>query len=89
VVGIVITVIGALFVGVVVGYLARWLLPGRQKMSIGATVGVGFVAALIGGFIAQSLGVGDTAGVDWIKLAIQVGLAMIGVGLYSGWFVKQ
>ncbi len=88
-VGIVITVIGALFVGVVVGYLARWLLPGRQKMSIGATVGVGFVAALIGGFIAQSLGVGDTAGVDWIKLAIQVGLAMIGVGLYSGWFVKQ
>jgi len=58
-------------------------------MSITATVGVGFVAALIGGFIAQSLGVGDTSGVDWIKLAIQVGLAMIGVGLYSGWSAKQ
>ncbi len=89
VVGIFATVIGAIFVGAIVGYLARLLLPGKQKMSISATIGVGFVAALIGGLIAQWLGVGDTSGIDWIKLAIQVGLAMIGVGFYSGWFFKR
>ncbi|GMR01957.1 MAG: transglycosylase [Acidimicrobiia bacterium] len=87
--GIFVTVIGALFVGVIVGYLARLLLPGKQKMSVSATIGVGFLAALIGGLIAQWLGVGDTSGIDWIKLAIQVGLAMVGVGFYSGWFFRR
>jgi uncharacterized membrane protein YeaQ/YmgE (transglycosylase-associated protein family) len=83
------TVIGALFVGVVVGALARLFLPGKQNISIGATIGVGFVAALIGGLIAQAFGVGDTDGIDWIKLAIQVGLAMVGIGFWSGWFFRR
>ncbi len=83
------TVIGALFVGVVVGALARLFLPGRQNISIGGTIGVGFVAALIGGLIAQAFGVGDTDGIDWIKLAIQVGLAMVGIGFWSGWFFRR
>ena len=83
------TVIGALFVGVVVGALARLFLPGRQNISIGATIGVGFIAALVGGLIAQAFGVGDTDGIDWIKLAIQVGLAMVGVGFWSGSFFRR
>lgn len=83
------TVIGAIFVGIVIGSLARLLLPGRQNISILGTVTVGFLAALIGGGIAQALGVGDTDGIDWIKLAIQVGLAMIGVGFWSGWFFRR
>ena len=83
------TVIGALFVGVVVGSLARLFLPGRQNISIGATIGVGFIAALVGGLIAQAFGVGDTDGIDWIKLAIQVGLAMVGIGFWSGWFFRR
>ena len=83
------TVIGALFVGIVVGALARLFLPGRQNISIGATIGVGFIAALVGGLIAQAFGVGDTDGIDWIKLAIQVGLAMVGVGFWSGSFFRR
>lgn len=83
------TVIGAIFVGTIVGALARLFLPGRQDMSMLATMTVGFIAALIGGGIAQALGVGDTAGIDWIKLAIQVGLAMIGVGFWSGSFFRS
>jgi hypothetical protein len=42
------------------------------------------VAALIGGVIAQALGVGNTNGIDWIKLIIQVALAAVGVALVSG-----
>jgi uncharacterized membrane protein YeaQ/YmgE (transglycosylase-associated protein family) len=83
------TVIGAIFVGIVVGALARLYLPGRQDISMLATITVGFLAALIGGAIAQFLGVGDTDGIDWIKLAIQVGLAMIGVGFWSGSFFRS
>ncbi len=83
------TIIGALFVGLFVGGFARLLLPGRQKMSTIATWMIGFVAALIGGTIAQGLGIGDTAGIDWIKLAIQVGIAIVFVGVYSGWFFTR
>lgn len=83
------TVIGAIFVGIIIGGLARLLLPGRQNISMLATITVGFLAALIGGGIAQLLGVGDTDGIDWIKLAIQIGLAMIGVGFWSGWFFRR
>lgn len=42
------------------------------------------MGALVGGGIAQLLGVGDTAGIDWIKLALQVGAAALAVvGLLS------
>ena len=83
------TIIAALFIGVFIGGLARLLLPGKQKMSTIATWMIGFVAALVGGSIAQALGIGDTAGVDWIKLAIQVGIAVVFVGVYSGWFFTE
>jgi uncharacterized membrane protein YeaQ/YmgE (transglycosylase-associated protein family) len=48
----------ALFVGIVVGYLGRWLAPGRRR---GARLGllltsmIGIVAALAGTAIAQGL----------------------------------
>lgn len=83
------TVIIALFVGAVIGGLARLLLPGKQKMSLFATIGVGFVAALLGGLFAEAFGFADTDGIDWIKFAMQLGLAVVGVGFYSGWFFRR
>jgi uncharacterized membrane protein YeaQ/YmgE (transglycosylase-associated protein family) len=83
------TVIIALFVGVVIGGLARLLLPGKQKISLIATITIGFLAAVIGGLIAEAFGLADTDGIDWIKLAIQISLAVVGVGFYSGWFFRR
>lgn len=82
------TVIAALFIGVVVGALARLLLPGKQKISIGATILIGMLAAAIGGLVAQAFGIGDD-GFSFLKLLIQVGFAMVGVGFWSGWFFKR
>jgi uncharacterized membrane protein YeaQ/YmgE (transglycosylase-associated protein family) len=77
-------IISAIVVGAIIGALGRLVVPGRQNISIWVTIGIGIVAALIGGLVASALGVGDTRGIDWIKLIIQVALAAVGVSLVAG-----
>ena len=77
-------IISAIVVGAIVGALGRLIVPGRQNMSIWLTIGIGIAAALVGGLIASALGVGNTRGIDWIKLIIQVALAAVGVALVAG-----
>jgi uncharacterized membrane protein YeaQ/YmgE (transglycosylase-associated protein family) len=77
------TIIGGLLAGIIIGPLARLVLPGKQNISLGMTILVGAVGALVGGFIADWAGVGETSGIDWIKLAIQVGVAAVVVLLYG------
>jgi uncharacterized membrane protein YeaQ/YmgE (transglycosylase-associated protein family) len=60
------------------------MLPGLQDMPIWLTIVIGIVAALIGSLIASALGVGETRGIDGIKLIIQVALAAAGVALVAG-----
>ena len=53
-------VIGAAILGIVAGYLARALLPGKQEMGFFATVLLGLVGALVGFFFfTEVLGIGD------------------------------
>lgn len=82
--GVVGSIIGGLILGLIIGPLGRLVLPGKQDISMGMTIVVGAVAAIVGGLIADALGVGDTSGIDWIKLFIQVGLAAVGVSIYIG-----
>ncbi len=70
--------------GLIIGALGRLVVPGRQNLPIWMTLLVGVVAGVIGTFIAAILGVDDTAGIDWIELALQVGLAAVGVTLVTG-----
>jgi uncharacterized membrane protein YeaQ/YmgE (transglycosylase-associated protein family) len=74
-------IISAIVVGLIIGALGRLVLPGRQDIPIWPTIAIGIAAALIGSLIASALGVGETRGIDWIKLIIQVALAAAGVAL--------
>lgn len=78
------TVIGALLAGIIIGPLARLVLPGKQNISLGMTILIGAAGAFVGGLIAQWLGVGETDGIDWIKHFIQIAVAAVGVGIYVG-----
>ncbi|MEO8556989.1 MAG: GlsB/YeaQ/YmgE family stress response membrane protein [Actinomycetota bacterium] len=78
------SIISAIVVGALIGALGRLVVRGRQHISIVVTIVIGIIAALIGTFIANALGVGNTSGIDWIKLVIQVALAAIGVSVYAG-----
>ena len=73
------TIIGGLIMGLIIGPLARLVMPGKQDISLGWTILVGAAAAILGGLVADLLGVGDTSGIDWIKLFIQVALAVLGI----------
>ncbi len=42
---------------------------------------IGILAALVGTTVAGAVGLADTSGVDWIELALQVGIAAGGVAL--------
>jgi len=73
----------ALLFGAIIGGLGRLVIPGRQHVSLLATILVGIVAALLGTAAATVLGVANTPGIDWIELALQVGLAGAGVTMLA------
>ena len=82
-------IITALVIGLIIGALGRLALPGRQSIPIWLTIAIGIVAALIGTAIADRLGIADTKGVDWGELAIQIGLAALGVAAAVGLYARR
>ncbi len=52
-------ILGLLIVGLIIGALARLLLPGRQKIGLALTLVLGVIGALIGGTIASALDTGE------------------------------
>jgi uncharacterized membrane protein YeaQ/YmgE (transglycosylase-associated protein family) len=76
--------ITAIIIGLIIGALGRLVVPGRQNIPIWLTLLIGVVAAILGTLLAGAFGVADTRGIDWIELALQVGLAAVGVALAGG-----
>lgn len=44
-----------LVIGAVAGFLARFLVPGRDPMSVGTTILLGIVGSFVGGFLGYLL----------------------------------
>ncbi|HUF14288.1 MAG TPA: GlsB/YeaQ/YmgE family stress response membrane protein [Acidimicrobiia bacterium] len=78
------TLVWGLVAGIVIGPLARLVLPGKQNISLVMTIVLGAVGAIVGGFVYDALGGQDTSGIDWIKLLIQVAVAAAVVLIYGG-----
>src|SRR5688572_293452 len=47
------TILGWIVAGLIVGALARLLVPGKQNMGIALTIVLGIVGAMVGGFISS------------------------------------
>jgi len=73
-----------LVVGAVFGVLAYLVMPGRRNVPIWAAILIGVVAMVLGSLLANLFGVGDTDGVDWVELLIQLVLAVVGVAAVAG-----
>lgn len=74
--------IGFIVFGLVVGMVARLLVPGRQELGIGMTVLLGVIGSVVGGVIANALGTGDVLELNFIGsvVAIAAAVALIVAG---------
>jgi uncharacterized membrane protein YeaQ/YmgE (transglycosylase-associated protein family) len=83
-------IIGSIFFGIILGPLARLVLPGRQAIGVGWTILAGFFGALIGGLLANGVGLSDTEdNIDWLRILIQLGCAVVAVAAIAGWKGSQ
>ena len=83
------SIIGAIIVGLVLGVLAKLVMPGKQAVPLWLTILVGIVAAVIGNYVATLLGVQETFGFDWIRHGLQLLFAVIGIGALAGVYARR
>ena len=83
------SIIGAIIVGLVLGVLAKFFMPGKQAVPLWLTILVGIAAAIIGNYVATLLGVRETFGFDWIRHGLQLLFAIIGIGALAGVYARR
>lgn len=82
-------IIGQLIMGLIVGLIARFLLPGKEPIADGAlgwliTALIGIAGAFLGSFIARSLWAGENYAVGWIMSIIGAILLLLIVRFLFG-----
>ena len=76
VVGLAVKLLWWALIGLLIGAIARLVLPGRQAIGWLATAGAGIAGALLGGIVADALDLGDIA---QFIVAIAIAAAVIAV----------
>ena len=80
-------VISWIFMGLIVGVLAKWIMPGEDPGGLFITILIGIAGAFLGGFVGSFLGLGTVTGFNLISLALAVGGALL--LLYGYRLLKQ
>jgi uncharacterized membrane protein YeaQ/YmgE (transglycosylase-associated protein family) len=75
-------IISWIVLGLLVGVLAKWIMPGDDPGGFIVTILIGIVGALIGGFIAAQIGLGSVDGFDLRSLAIAIAGALLLLFVY-------
>ncbi|MFD9504389.1 GlsB/YeaQ/YmgE family stress response membrane protein [Streptomyces sp. NPDC060035] len=72
----------AIIVGLVLGLIARAILPGKQNIPLWLTAVFGILGSILGNAVAAWIGVDDTKGIDWMRHLLQLigAVAVVGVG---------
>jgi len=83
------SIIGAIIVGLILGVLAKLVMPGKQRVPLWLTILVGIAAAIVGNYVATLLGVAETFGFDWTRHGLQLLFAVIGIGALAGVYARR
>ena len=76
--------IGFIVFGLIVGALARAIKPGRQNLSLVATLLLGLAGSVIGGLVANLLGTGSIWELNILGSIVAVVAAVLLVGVAEG-----
>jgi len=77
-------IISMIIVGLIVGLLARAIMPGDQKMGIIMTIILGIVGAVVAGFLGGALGLYEPGeGAGWIGSIIGAIIVLFIYGLIT------
>ncbi len=78
--------IGFIVAGLIIGLLARLLLPGRQKIGLLWTLALGILGSVVGGVIANLIGSGDIFELNVIgfTVAVLTSVALLAAAERSG-----
>lgn len=71
----------AIIVGLVLGLIAKAIIPGKQQIPLWLTVIFGMLGSVLGNWVATGIGVNDTKGIDWIRHLLQLAGAVVIVAL--------
>jgi len=66
------TILGWIGLGLIVGALAKYIMPGKDPGGLIVTVLIGIAGAMIGGAIGNKLGWGQVTGFDLRSIGIAV-----------------
>jgi uncharacterized membrane protein YeaQ/YmgE (transglycosylase-associated protein family) len=70
-------VIGFIVAGLIIGALARLLLPGRQRIGLLWTLAIGVVGSVIGGVVANLLRSGTIFELNFVGFVVAVVAAVV------------
>jgi uncharacterized membrane protein YeaQ/YmgE (transglycosylase-associated protein family) len=69
--------------GLLVGILAKWIMPGKDGGGFIMTVVLGVVGAMVGGYVSTLLGMGTVTGFNLPSLIIAVIGALLVLFVYK------
>lgn len=79
-------IISALFAGIIIGLLARILVPSMQPIGCIVTIIIGIIGAFAGIFVGDAMGYGDSF---WLVFLTQVFIAIVLVAITAFLFRKS
>ena len=79
------TIIGAIVVGLIVGVLARLVMPGKQNIGVIVTIVLGALGSFLGTWVSYKLGYSNqNGGFKVIPFLVGVVFAVILIAAYLG-----
>ena len=71
-----------IIMGLIVGALAKFLMPGEDPGGIIVTILIGIAGAFVGGFVGAKMGLGTVSGFNLGSIALATGGALLLLIIY-------
>jgi len=71
-----------IILGLIVGALAKWIMPGKDPGGLFVTMVLGIAGAMIGGFVGAKLGLGSITGFNLVSIGLATGGAILLLIIY-------